>query len=127
MKRLIFTLLLPLTFIISSCNSDDGPGISEEQRQLIMGDDGEGIRLLGLQTPIVVERDDVHSWRHVWGDLDLNGVEDVVVRAYQDFSGNKGLVISTPNSAVTAQVMVDANGLVVPLNSGDIVKFDEGT
>ena len=61
MKRLIFTLLLPLTFIISSCNSDDGPGISEEQRQLIMGDDGEGIRLLGLQTPIVVERDDVHS------------------------------------------------------------------
>jgi len=132
MKQFIFTLILPIAFIVSSCNNDDGPTITDDQRQLIMGDDGDGVRLLGLNTPIVVERDDVHSWRHVWGDLDLNGDEDVVLLAYQDFGGstattNRGLVISTPNSSVNSEVLVDANGFVVPLNPGDAIKFDEGT
>jgi len=125
MKRLIFTLFIALSILFSGC-SDDEPGITPEQRQLIMGDDGEGVLLLGLVSPIVTERDDVHAMTHDL-DMDRNTELDVIIRAYQDFFGDKGLVISTPNTAANAQVMVDDNGFVTPMDAGEIVKFDEGT
>jgi hypothetical protein len=125
MKHIILTLFIAFSIILSSC-SDDEPGITPEQRQLIMGDDGEGVLLLGLAGPIVTERDDVHaSTREL--DMDRNTELDVIIRAYQDFFGDKGLVISTPNTAANAQVMVDEDGFVIPMDAGEIVKFDEGT
>lgn len=126
MKRLIFTLFIPLSLVLFSCDSDDGPGFTEEQQQLIMGDDGEGVFLLGLESPIVVEIDGVHITPRDL-DMDNNDTLDVVIRAYQEFFGGKGLEISTPNTDDRAQVMVNAEGLVIPMNGGDIVKFDEGT
>lgn len=125
MKRIIWTLLLPITLIFA-CDNDDGPGITQEQRQLIMGDTGEGVLVLGLQSPITVERDDVHSnLREL--DMDRNEIDDVVIRSFQDFFGSKGLEISTTNSAANAQVAVDAEGLVKPYNQGDAVEFESET
>lgn len=125
MKRIIWTLILPVTLIFS-CNSDDGPGITQEQRQLIMGDTGAGVLVLGLQSPITINRDDVHSnLREL--DMDSNGDLDVTILSYQEFFGNKGLVLSTVNSAANAQVAVDGDGLVKPYNAGDAVEFESET
>jgi len=126
MKLYKFTYLILFSLLFSSCESDNGPTITEEQRQLIMGDDGAGVRLLGLAGPISIERDDVHSNLRKL-DLDQNNALDVVIRAYQDFFGEKGLVISTVNTETNAEVLVNEEGFVVPLNGGDIVRFEEGT
>lgn len=126
MKLLKLLPLFTLLVLTLSCDSDDGPAFTQEQRQLIMGDDGEGIRSLGLTTPIVIERDDVHSnLREL--DMDQNEELDLTIRAYQDFFGDKGLVISTVNEETSAEVLVNADGLVNPLNGGDIITFEEGS
>lgn len=126
MKLYHSAYLLIVSLFILSCESDNGPTITDEQRQLIMGDDGAGVRLLGLEGPITIERDDIHSnLREL--DLDQNNDIDLILRAYQDFFGDKGLVISTANEATNAEVLVNADGFVVPLNGGDIIRFEEGT
>mgnify|MGYP006999513753 CR=1 FL=1 len=125
MKQHILFSILSLSILLFSCDDDNGPSISPEQRQLIMGDTGTGIFALGLASPIVLERDNVHSnVREL--DMDQNGDLDVIIRAYEDFFGNKGLVISTVNEGTDAAVMTNDDGFVMPLNGGDIVKFEEG-
>lgn len=126
MKRFLFTLIIPLSLLTTSCTSDDGPTITEEQRQLIMGDEGEGVLLGGFTAPIVVENDGIHSFP-IDLDLDRNTEIDIELLASQGFFGDKSLIISTPNAATNPQLLVNEDGLVIPLNSGDIVKFDEGT
>lgn len=120
----IWLLILPITIIMSSCSSDDGPGITEEQRQLIMGDTSDDILLLGLQSPITVERDDVHGGTREL-DMDRNGEIDVIITFYQEFFGGKGIQISTPNEDANAEVAFDpSTDWVRPLNAGEIVTFD---
>lgn len=126
MNRTLFTLLSILSFTLLACSSDDGPSITPEQRQLIMGDDGDGILTLGLESPITIARDDVHSnLREL--DLDQNDLIDIAILAYEEFAGDKGLIVSTPNTDNDAELIVNENGMVIPLTSGEIVKFDEGT
>lgn len=126
MKVFKFLSLIASLVFFTSCDSDDGPAFTQEQRQLIMGDDGEGVLSLGLASPIVIERDDVHAnLREL--DMDQNGDLDLTIRSYQDFFGDKGLVISTVNEATNAEVLVNTDGLVTPLNGGDIISFEEGT
>ena len=111
--------LLSLISLSIACGSDDDPGITEEQRQLVMGDSSsEGIVELGLTTPITVAQDQVHSnVREL--DINFDGEIDITIRAYENFGGNpKGLTLTTSNSAT--RVLVDGNGDIIALNAGDI-------
>ncbi len=115
-KTLLFTLL---TITIVSCGSDDGGGITEEQRQLIMGDDSsENIVSLGLTSPLVLSLDQVHITPREL-DINFDQTTDITLNAYEEFSGDKGLTLNTESMDV--RVSVDANGDIKALNSGDIV------
>lgn len=117
-------LLVLFAILMASCSSDEGTGITDEQRQLIMGDTSDDILLLGLESPITVEREDVHSGTREL-DINKNGEVDVIISFYQDFFGGKGLQISTPNEDTNAAVAFDSStDWVKPLNSGEIVTFD---
>ncbi|MBO3698456.1 hypothetical protein [Roseivirga sp. E12] len=118
MKRNKILLLTLLMFSIVSCGDDDG-GITEEQRQLIMGDDSSAnIVSLGLTSPIVLSLDQVHITPRQL-DINFDQTADIVLSAYEEFNGNKGLTLNT--ESVDVRVSVDGNGDIKALNSGDIV------
>jgi uncharacterized protein YcfL len=125
MNKISFAFLL-LPILIIACSSDEPTGFSDEQRQLIMGDTGNGVLTLGLQAPITINRDDVHlNLREL--DMDGNSDVDVSILSYQDFFGDKGLLISTPNSLAKAQVAVDSDGFVRPYAAGETIQFESET
>lgn len=120
MKILKRLTMLSIIVILSACGSDDGSGISEEQQQLIMGDaTGTGVVQLGLTAPITVAKDQVHiTTREL--DINFDGETDITIRAYEEFGGSaKGLSITTNNT--DTRILLDGNGDVTALNSGDIV------
>ncbi len=117
--------LVLLATAVLSCGSDDGDGgITDEQRQLIMGQEtGIGLFYSNLSSPLVLARDEVHSNVR---ELDINndGVTDLALRAYQEFSGNRGLTISTPSDSV--RISMDGQ-MVKALEEGDIVTISTET
>lgn len=114
-----------MAMAVLSCGSDDGDGgITDEQRQLIMGQEtGIGLFYSNLAVPLVLARDEVHSNVR---ELDINndGVVDIALRAYQEFSGNRGLTISTPSDST--RISLDGQ-LVKALEAGDIVTVSTET
>lgn len=126
MRRIQWILgLVLLATAVLSCGSDDGDGgITDEQRQLIMGQEtGIGLFYSNLSSPLVLARDEVHSNVR---ELDINndGVTDLALRAYQEFSGNRGLTISTPSDSV--RISMDGQ-MVKALEEGDIVTISTET
>ncbi len=126
MRRIQWILgLVLLATAVLSCGSDDGDGgITDEQRQLIMGQEtGIGLFYSNLSSPLVLARDEVHSNVR---ELDINndGVTDLALRAYQEFSGNRGLTISTPSDSV--RISLDGQ-MVKALEEGDIVTISTET
>ncbi len=126
MRRIQWILgLVLLATAVLSCGSDDGDGgITDEQRQLIMGQEtGIGLFYSNLSSPLVIARDEVHSNVR---ELDINndGVTDLALRAYQEFSGNRGLTISTPSDSV--RISMDGQ-MVKALEEGDIVTISTET
>ncbi|MFY0592687.1 hypothetical protein [Roseivirga sp.] len=110
--------LLCFALLLVACGNDDGGGITDEQRQLVMGDaSGEGIVQLGLNSPITVQIDAVHSnVREL--DINFDNEIDIIIRAYEDFGGNpKGLTITTNNTST--RILLDESGNVAPLNAGE--------
>lgn len=117
--------MLLLAVGIQSCSKDDGGGITQEQRQFVMGEsEGNAVFHTGFVAPLVLARDNVHSHLR---ELDLNsdGEIDVHIRAFQDFNGDRGLTISTVNAET--RVSLDENGMIKPLENGDIVTVDSET
>ena len=113
--------------VFQACGDDDGGGgITDEQRQLVMGQtDGVGVFFTGLTAPLTLERDQVHSNLR---ELDLNndGVFDITLRAYEEFGGaDKGLSLSVVSDSV--RVSVNGDGLVIPKENGDIVTLASET
>lgn len=120
MKRLRILSLLLLVTLAFSCGNDDGDGISEEQRQFIMGDaTGTNVISLGLTTPLVQNNDAVHiSPREL--DINFDQEADVLLRAFEEFGGfSKGLTLTTLN--METRVSVDENGDIKALSQGDII------
>ena len=114
-----------MTLLLACGGDDDGGGITDEQRQLVMGQsEGIGVFHTGLDDPLVLARDQPHS---IVREFDLNSdeVNDILIRAYQDFNGNKGLTITTANDST--RVLVNTDGLVTPLEEGDIVTIESTT
>jgi hypothetical protein len=108
-----------------SCGSDDGGGITDEQRQLVMGQEtGIGLFFSDFPGPLVLSRDNVHSNVR---ELDINsdGVVDIELRAYQDFGSDRGLTLTTANDSTT--VSLDAQMAVKALEEGDIVTIASET
>lgn len=118
--------LVLLTVAVLSCGSDDGDGgITDEQRQLIMGQEtGIGLFYSNLSVPLVLARDEVHSNVR---ELDINndGVVDIELRAYQEFSGNRGLTVTTPSDST--RISLDGQMAVKALENGDIVTVSTET
>lgn len=115
----ILGITLAVVTVLSCGSDDDGGGITDEQRQLIMGQEtGIGLFFSDLPGPLVLARDEVHSNLR---ELDINndGVVDIQIRAYQEFSGNKGLTISTPSDST--RISLDAQGAAKALENEDIV------
>ncbi|OEK05285.1 hypothetical protein [Roseivirga misakiensis] len=119
MKKFQNLLFLSFALLTLACGNDDGPGITEEQRQLIMGDaTGDGVVQLGLTAPITVDVDLVHSNTREL-DINFDSETDIVVRAYEDFGGNpRGLTITTSNTST--RILLDDNGNVRALNAGEV-------
>ncbi len=112
--------LMAITVAVLSCGSDDGDGgITDEQRQLIMGQEtGIGLFYSNLSSPLVLARDEVHSnVRQL--DINNDGVTDIELRAYQEFGGNRGLTISTPSDST--RISLDTQMAVKALEDGDII------
>lgn len=111
---------MAVAVVVLSCGSDDGDGgITDEQRQLVMGQEtGIGLFYSNLSAPLVLARDDVHSNVR---ELDINndGVTDIELRAYQEFGSNRGLTINTPSDST--RISLDAQMAVKALEDGDIV------
>lgn len=119
MKRIQSLVLLSILYLLSSCGDDDAGGFTEEQQQLVMGDaTSTNVVSLGLTSPIVVSRDEVHITSR---ELDVNFDQeiDITLSAYEEFSGNKGLTLNTEN--VNVRVSVDEAGNIKALTEGDIV------
>lgn len=112
--------LLSLIIVLSACGGDDDSGISEEQQQLVMGDaTGTGVVQLGLTAPITIAQDQVHITQREL-DINFDGIIDITIRAFEEFGGNpKGLTVTTNNTET--RILLDGNGVVMALNSGDIV------
>ena len=122
MRRVLGLLAIVSVAFLIACGSDDGDGgITQEQRELRMGESsGSNILFSGLASPLVLARNDVHSNVR---DIDLNndGVDDVSIRAYEEFAGDKGLTFSTLNDSTRVSVV---NNQVKPLSEGDIITID---
>ena len=123
MYKKIFFLIVP-AIVFSSCSGDDGPGITQEQRELEMGYEGSDVYSFGLNAPLSVNRDDVHSSIREL-DINVDGENDVLIRSYQEFNGDKGLTIESLNATTTFSI--DANSEVKPLEQGVKVSIDSET
>lgn len=119
MKKNYLFFLLALVLSIAACG-DDEPGITQEQRELIMGDT-ETASVLGLTAPLVLDRDDIHTTPRPL-DLNSDGEDDITIFAFQEFNGDKGLHVSTLNS--NTRIAYNENDEVKPLNAGDIVTIE---
>lgn len=127
MRRICGLMAMAIMTLLLACGGDDdGGGITDEQRQLVMGQsEGVGVFHTGLEDPLVLARDAVHSNVR---ELDLNndGVIDIAIRAFEEFGGNpKGLTITTTNDST--RVLMNASGQVTPLEEGDVITIESTT
>ena len=119
MKKHTIYLLLVLFLSLTSCGDDD-PEITQDQRELIMGDE-ETTTVLGLNAPLVLDRDDIHTTPRTF-DLNSDGEDDITLFAFQEFNGDKGLHVTTLNT--NTRIAFDDNDNVKPLNEGDVVTIE---
>ncbi|RKQ49504.1 hypothetical protein BXY85_0493 [Roseivirga pacifica] len=123
MCKKIFFLILP-AIVFLACSGDDGPGITQEQRELEMGYEGSDVYSFGLTAPITTNNDNVHSWT-LSLDVNVDGEDDVEIRAYQEFNGDKGLTLESLNGTTTFSV--DGDGDILPKEAGVKVSIDSET
>lgn len=119
MKKNTILLLLVLSVSFWACG-DDAPGITQEQRELIMGDT-ETTSVLGLTAPLVLDRDDIHKTPRTF-DLNSDGEDDITLMAFQEFGGEKGLHVTTLNT--NTRIAFNSDDQVTPLNEGDVVTIE---
>jgi len=125
MRRTLGLLAILAVTFLACGGDDDGGGITDEQRQLVMGQsEGVGLFFTGLTDPLVLARDEVHSNVREF-DLNSDGVIDISIRAFQEFSGNKGLTISTENDSTVVSLTTDT--VIKALEEGDIVTLTTET
>ena len=126
MMRRTIGLLAITAVTLLACGGDDGPTITDEQRQLVMGQtEGLGVVIYSdFVSPLVLERDEVHiNVREL--DLNSDGVIDVSIKAFEEFAGDKGLTLTIESDST--EVSITPEGVIKPLTQGDIVTLTSET